>query len=33
MTTAMPSAMRTGMAIPVGMIRPPGGIGIPFSIA
>ena len=31
MTTAMPMAMSTGMAIPVG--RPPGGIVIPCSWA
>ena len=33
MTTAIPIAMRTGMAIPVGMTRPPGGMGIPCSMA
>ncbi len=29
MRTAMPIAMSTGIAIPVGMMRPPGGIGDP----
>ena len=29
----MPIAMSTGFAMPVGMMSPPGGIGIPFSMA